>query len=181
MASVSCWPGAACFALPVCWPGAQSFAEFGLVDLVVVESVFWSVGIVVVVDEDPLVELLDCAKAKPVDNAIMADAIRSRFMLVSCWENVPSVSQLENGETVPGALDTGPDPHRVTAAAVVETKRIDRCCRLDKQRASDAPFGAVINFGRTIRTYQLTPRGLVALAQSALNCMMDLDLAPAGV
>ncbi|TIT80031.1 MAG: hypothetical protein E5W57_04510 [Mesorhizobium sp.] len=110
MASVSCWPGAACFALPVCWPGAQSFAEFGLVDLVVVESVFWSVGIVVVVDEDPLVELLDCAKARPVvDNAIMADAIRSRFMLISYWGNIPSVSKLENGETVPSALDMGPD------------------------------------------------------------------------
>ena len=89
MALVSCWPGAACFALPLCWPGAQSFAELELVDFVVVESVLLSVvGIVVVVVELPLVveEPLDDvpvvpARARPVERAIMAVPIRRRFIL----------------------------------------------------------------------------------------------------
>lgn len=59
----------------------------------VVESVLWSVvvlGIVVVVDDPPVVVedppvvvLVDCAKANPVDNAAMAAAQRSRFMVNS--------------------------------------------------------------------------------------------------
>ncbi|MER8872549.1 hypothetical protein NKI04_21945 [Mesorhizobium sp. M0814] len=42
-------------------------------------------GIVVVV-EVPLVLVLpdDWAKARPVDRAIIADAIRSRFIIISC-------------------------------------------------------------------------------------------------
>ena len=46
--------------------------------------------VVVVVVVDPLV--LDWAKARPVDNAIMADAKRSRVILISYGSgNVPSI------------------------------------------------------------------------------------------
>ena len=75
MALVSCWTGAACFAVPVvCCPGAQSFAEFGLVEFVLVWSVFWLLGIVVVdVDEEPD-DVPDCAVARPPDRASRAAA-----------------------------------------------------------------------------------------------------------
>ena len=77
MALVSCWPGAACFALPACCPGAQSFAEFELVDFVVVWSVSWLLGIVVAVDDDDE----DWAVARPQDKATKAAVRRIRFMM----------------------------------------------------------------------------------------------------
>ncbi|MBA1144406.1 hypothetical protein [Mesorhizobium neociceri] len=70
-------------------------AEFEFVPLVVVESVPWSVVVlgivVVVVVDDPPVVVVDCAKANTVDNAAMAAAKRSRFMINSLM-NVPSVT-----------------------------------------------------------------------------------------
>lgn len=83
-------------ALPLCWPGAQSFAEFELVDFVVVESVLLSVvGIVVVVEEPldvvPVVPVVP-ANASPLETAIMAVAKRSRFILhLLMTTNVPSI------------------------------------------------------------------------------------------
>ncbi|WP_165928358.1 hypothetical protein [Rhizobium sullae] len=86
MASVSCCPGAACFALPGCWPGAQSLAESDFVVLpVVVVSVPLSVVaglvVVVVVVVVPLVVLV-WARGMPADKASMADANNIRFIVV---------------------------------------------------------------------------------------------------
>ncbi|WP_176477072.1 hypothetical protein [Mesorhizobium sp. WSM4313] len=67
-------------ALPVCCPGAQSFAEFELVELVVVVSVLWLLGIVVVVD-DEVDDVPDCAVASPHDKATKAAVRRIRFMI----------------------------------------------------------------------------------------------------
>ncbi|BCG96929.1 hypothetical protein MesoLj131a_57930 [Mesorhizobium sp. 131-2-1] len=65
-----------------------------VVPLVVVESVVGIVVVVVVVVvEDPLVVLVDCAAASPADMAIMADASRSLFIIISLgvWD-VPSIA-----------------------------------------------------------------------------------------
>jgi len=93
LALVSCCPGAACFALPACCPGAQSFAEFGLVEFVVVWSVPWLFGIVVVVDDDDEVpdDVPDCAVARPQDKATMAAVRRIRLMMTILLGNVPSL------------------------------------------------------------------------------------------
>jgi hypothetical protein len=88
-ALVSCWPGAACLALPACCPGAQSFAEFELVEFVLVWSVSWLLGIVAVVDEDD--EVPDWAVAKPQDKATKAAARRIRLMMTILLGNVPSL------------------------------------------------------------------------------------------
>ena len=87
---MSCWPGAACFALPACCPGAQSFAEFELVEFVVVESVLWLLGLVVVVDEE-VDDVPDCAVARPADKATKAATRRIRFMMTVLLGNVPSL------------------------------------------------------------------------------------------
>jgi hypothetical protein len=58
---------------------------------------------VVVVDEVPLVVLVDCAKARPLDRANMADAIRSRFILLSCSRKCPFVQLTGDGRN--GSLD----------------------------------------------------------------------------
>ena len=89
LALVSCWPGAACFALPACCPGAQSFAEFELVEFVVVWSVLWLLGIVVVVGDDD--DVPDWAVARPQDNATKVAARRIRFMMTVLLGNVPSL------------------------------------------------------------------------------------------
>ncbi|RWC49366.1 hypothetical protein [Mesorhizobium sp.] len=65
-----------------------------MVDFVVVESVFLSVGIVVVEEEEPLeVVLVDPAKTRPVERAIMAVAIRRRLIrhLLITKGDVPSI------------------------------------------------------------------------------------------
>ncbi|TGP18094.1 MULTISPECIES: hypothetical protein [unclassified Mesorhizobium] len=64
-------------------------------------------------------------------------------MLISYWGNIPSVSKLENGETVPSVLDMGLIG-QAGAGAVLET---NQCCRLDKQRPSKSAFGVVVTFG----------------------------------
>ena len=87
LASVSCCPGAACFALPGCWPGAQSLAEFEFVVLpVVVVSVpllvvMGLIVVVVVVVVVPVVVLV-WARGTPADKASIADANRIRFIVV---------------------------------------------------------------------------------------------------
>ncbi|MBZ9662231.1 hypothetical protein LB523_24590 [Mesorhizobium sp. ESP-6-4] len=81
-------------ALPVCCPGAQSFAEFELVEFVVVVSVPWLLGIVVVVDDDvdELPDVVpDCAVARPPDKATKAATRRIRFMVTVLLGNVPSL------------------------------------------------------------------------------------------
>jgi hypothetical protein len=98
-------------------------AEFEFVPLVVVESVRWSgvlLGMVVVVDDPPVVVedppvvvLVDCAKANPVDNAAMAAALRSRFIVNSLVRYVPSVTKHLSENTVPrksGGLKTSFPP-----------------------------------------------------------------------
>ncbi|WP_292419009.1 hypothetical protein [Mesorhizobium sp.] len=97
MALVSCCPGAACFALPVCCPGAQSFAEFGLVEFVVVESVPWLLGIVVVVD-DELDELPDWAAARPLDRASKAIASNIRFIAIDPVSQRPFIRKTPRGQ-----------------------------------------------------------------------------------
>ena len=85
LASVSCCPGAACFALPGCWPGAQSLAEFEFVVLpVVVVSVplLVVIGLVVVVVVVVPVVVLVWARGTPADKASIADANRIRFIVV---------------------------------------------------------------------------------------------------
>ncbi|TPJ70090.1 hypothetical protein [Mesorhizobium sp. B2-6-2] len=81
-------------ALPVCCPGAQSFAEFELVELVVVVSVLWLLGIVVVVDDevdDVPDDVPDWAVARPQDKATKAATRRIRFMVTVLLGNVPSL------------------------------------------------------------------------------------------
>ncbi|TPO12037.1 hypothetical protein [Mesorhizobium sp. B1-1-5] len=77
-------------ALPACCPGAQFFAEFELVELVVVVSVLWLLGIVVVVD-DEVDDVPDCAVARPPDKATKAATRRIRFMMTVLLGNVPSL------------------------------------------------------------------------------------------
>ncbi|WP_434722129.1 hypothetical protein [Mesorhizobium sp. RIZ17] len=90
MALVSCWPEAACFALPVvCCPGAQSFAEFGLVEFVCVWSVLWLLGIVV---DEELDEVPDCAVASPPERASKVATRRIRFMTTGPFGNAASVA-----------------------------------------------------------------------------------------
>jgi hypothetical protein len=45
----------------------------------------FGIVVVVVVDDPPVVVVVDCAKANPVDNAAMAAAQRSRFMVNSVF------------------------------------------------------------------------------------------------
>ncbi|TPI47583.1 hypothetical protein FJW05_11510 [Mesorhizobium sp. B2-9-1] len=79
-------------ALPVCCPGAQSFAEFELVELVVVVSVLWLLGIVVVDDDDEVPDdVPDWAVARPQDKATKAATRRIRFMMTVLLGNVPSL------------------------------------------------------------------------------------------
>ncbi|TGT36772.1 hypothetical protein EN812_31690 [Mesorhizobium sp. M4B.F.Ca.ET.169.01.1.1] len=52
------------------------------------------VVVVVVVVEDPLVVLVDCAMASPVDRAKIGNAKRSRFIVVSPCDAVPSISKI---------------------------------------------------------------------------------------
>ncbi|MER8515527.1 hypothetical protein NKH47_21565 [Mesorhizobium sp. M1060] len=84
-------------------------AESEFVPLVVVESVPvvapWSVlGIVVVVEDPPVVVedppvvvLVDWAKANPVDNAAMAAAQRSRFIVNSVFRKRPFSDETSQG------------------------------------------------------------------------------------
>jgi len=61
-----------------------------LVEFVVVESVLWLLGIVVVVD-DEVDDVPDCAVARPADKATKAATRRIRFMMTVLLVNVPSL------------------------------------------------------------------------------------------